>query len=110
MKRDITVIKEILYAIEKDLVKRGEPFKLTNIDYSILEGHLKLIESEQLIEVDDKVGLSTGEKLFYDISLTNKGYEFLKALNIKNIFSKLQKLKEPLSMLIPIALEFLKNN
>lgn len=108
MKRDILLIKEILNAIENDLVKKGEPFELDGFDYSVIEGHLKLLESERLIDVDDKQGLDTGEKYYYDISLTFSGHDLLEALNNKKIFSKISKLKEPLKLLIPIALDLLK--
>jgi len=110
MKRDILVIKEILITIEEDLVKKGHPFELSDIDSSILEGHLKLLEYEGLIQVDDKKPLATGETFYFDVSLTIKGYDFIQALKNKNVFSKLQKLKEPLSMLIPIAIDLLKNS
>ena len=110
MKRDISIIKEILIAIEDDLIKRGHPFKLSDINYSILEGHLKLLDYENLIIVDDKKSLGTGETFYYNVSLTNNGYDFIQALKNKNVFSKLQKLKEPLSMLIPIAIDLLKNS
>ena len=110
MKRDISIIKEILIAIEEDLVKKRHPFELPDINYSILEGHLKLLEYENLILVDDKKPLETSETFYYDVSLTNKGYDFIQALKNKNIFSKLKKLKEPLTMLIPIAIDLLKNN
>ncbi len=105
MKRDISIIKEILIAIEDDLIKKGHPFELSDINCSILEGHLKLLEDDNLILVDDKKPIHTGETLYYDISLTNKGYDFIQALKNKNVLSKLKKLKEPLSMLIPIAID-----
>lgn len=108
MKRDILIIKEILITVEDDLIEKGHPFKLSNIDGSILEGHLKLLEYESLIQVDDKEPLTTGETFYYDISLTNKGYDFIQALKKKNIFSKLEKLKDPLKLLIPIAIELLQ--
>ena len=108
MKRDISIVKEILIAIENDLVKKENSFELSHLNYSILEGHLKLLENDNLIQVDGKKPLNTGETLYYDISLTNKGYDFIQALKNKNVFSELQKLKEPLSMLIPIAINLLK--
>jgi predicted transcriptional regulator len=110
MKRDILTIKEILTAVEEDLVKKGHPFELSNIDSSILEGHLKLLENENLIQVESKQGLSTGEELYYDISLTNRGYDFIQALKKKSVFSKLEKLKDPLKILIPIAIDLLQKN
>lgn len=73
MKRDISIIKEILIAIEEDLVKKGHPFELPDINYSISEGHLKLLEYENLILVDDKKPLGTSETFYYDVSLTNIG-------------------------------------
>lgn len=109
MKYDILVVKEILNAIYTDLISKGAPFNLSSIDYSIVEGHLKLLESEKLIEVDDKQPLATGEKYYYDVSLTFAGYDFLKVLNSKKLFSKISKLKEPLKLLIPIAIDLLKN-
>jgi len=110
MKRNISIIKEILIAIEDDLVEKGHPFELSDIDSSTLEGHLKLLEYENLILVDDKKPLGTGKIFYYDVSLTNNGYNFIQALKNKNVFSKLKKLKEPLSMLIPIAIDLLKNS
>lgn len=110
MKRDISVIKEILVSIEDDLIKKGHPFKLDNIEYQILEKHLKLLEFEKLILVDDKQKLATGDTFYYDVTLTNHGYDFLQALQNKNIFNKLKKLKDPLSLLIPIAIDLFKGN
>ena len=110
MKRDISVIKEILVAIEEDIIKKRHPFKLPDINYSILEGHLKLLEYENLILVDDKKLLGPGKTFYYGISLTNKGYDFIQALKKKNIFSKLQKLKDPLKFLIPIAIDLLQKD
>ncbi len=80
MKRDKDLIKLILTTIENDGVAKGESFSLPNVEYSILEGHLKLLEQERIINVDDKKGLSTGEKLYFDVSLTQKGYNFLEEL------------------------------
>lgn len=71
---------------------------------------MKLLEYEGLIQVDDKEPLATGRTFYYDISLTNKGYEFIQALKKKNIFSKLEKLQDPLKFLIPIAIDLLQKD
>ena len=80
MKRDIKIMKEILVTIRDDVIKKGEQFKIPNIDYSIIEGHLKLAINDNLIYFESKDKLSTGETIFFDISLTNKGYDFLETL------------------------------
>lgn len=85
MKRDILITKEILIAIEDDLFEKNDQFVLPNIDNSILEGHLKLLENEYLIQIESKGELSTGEKLYHGISLTNRGYDYLKALKKNNL-------------------------
>ena len=110
MKRDVLIFKEILITIEDDLVEKGHPFELSDIDSSTLEEHLKLLEYEGLIQVDDKKPLATGETFYFDISLTNRGYDFIQALKKKRIFSKLEKLKDPLRLLIPIAIDLLQKN
>ena len=80
MKRDNQIIKEILVTIRDIIFKKGDPFEIPNIEYSILEDYLKFLINENLIYFESKEELTTGQTIFFGISLRNKGYDFLETL------------------------------
>ena len=80
MKRDIKIMKEILVTIRDKPFTRGAQFEIPNIEYPILEGHLKYLINENYIRFESKKRLATGVTIFFDGSLSKKGYDYLESL------------------------------
>jgi len=117
MKRDLTLVREIMMYLEKELLPyqnissiEMKKFHQDNIEYIILCEHITLLEENNLIEcyfiknldntVENKV-----------LRITNSGHDFLDTFRNENIWNKTnEKLKEVGSYSFEFLLEIGKNH
>jgi predicted transcriptional regulator len=95
MKRDMDLIRTLLFEIERSDNGIGNPLKFTidGVDKAILYGHLKMLDEAGLIEGNDFRG--SNSSIYFPGRLTWAGHEFLDAVRDANIWKKtLRKLSE----------------
>lgn len=118
MKRNWTIIKEILEAIETNQIKTHwdslpeEQYDLVLLHYELLE-ESELIANYQMVEDVDDFGNRNCHPLFWkerpgisSIRLTMKGYDLLEVLRDQSLWNKI--INKAKSVGVKLTFEFIK--